>query len=68
MKSEPRYLLMVLAFAGDSTITSDLPLDPFVGDLVGDLVGDFFFFAAMKSRAYLVRVANIGRFAAHARQ
>ena len=26
MKSEPRYLLIVFAFAGDSTMTSDLPM------------------------------------------
>ncbi|CSC16943.1 Uncharacterised protein [Vibrio cholerae] len=26
IKSLPRYLLMVLALAGDSTITSDLPI------------------------------------------
>ena len=28
MKSRPRYLLMVFALAGDSTMTSDFPIDP----------------------------------------
>ena len=27
MKSEPKYLLIVFAFAGDSTMTSDLPMN-----------------------------------------
>ena len=29
IKSGPRYLLMVFALAGDSTMTSDLPIDSF---------------------------------------
>src|ERR1039458_6410838 len=28
-KSDPRYLLIVFALAGDSTITSDLPISPY---------------------------------------
>src|SRR5690554_8145237 len=41
IKSEPRYLLMVFAFAGDSTITRLLPIDrkSVVEGKMGDLGG-----------------------------